>query len=96
MAGRARPCVILAAACRLPDFAFGVVAGGVSRSQSGRGARVGSVVRFLQRAVLCEVIEDGPDGFGFFDAGDDAHRAAAVDEQRRTPRFCYWPKSIDK
>ena len=42
----------------------------------GRGA----VVRFLQRAMLCEVGEDGADGCGFFDAGHDPYRtAAAVD-----------------
>ena len=56
----------------LPCFAFGpstalrtgFVAGGVSRSHSGRCARGGSVVRFLQRAVLCEVGEHGADGGG--------------------------------
>jgi len=63
----------------LPGFAVGVVAGEVSRGISGRGARGGSVVRFYQRAVLCEVGEDGADGGGFFDAGHDPHRAAAVD-----------------
>ena len=63
----------------LPCFAFGpstalrtgFVAGGVSRGHSGRCARGRPEVRFLQRAVFCEVGEDGPDGFGFFDAGDD-------------------------
>jgi len=63
----------------LPCFAFGpstalrtgVVAGGVSRGHSGRCARGGSVVRFLQRVVLCEVGEDGADGGGFFGAGQD-------------------------
>jgi len=42
-------------------------------------------VRFLQRAVLCEVGKAwmtpcgyGADGGGFFDAGHDPHRAAAV------------------
>jgi len=63
----------------LPCFAFGpstvlrtgFVAGGMSRGISGRCARGGSVVRFLQRAVLCEVGEDGADGGGFFDAGHD-------------------------
>jgi len=39
----------------LPGFAFDLVAGGVSRGISGRCARFGPVVRFLQRAVLCEV-----------------------------------------
>jgi len=38
------------------------------------GAR-GAVVRFLKRAVLFEVGEDGGE---FFDAGHDPHRAAAV------------------
>jgi len=56
----------------LPGFAFGGVAGGVSRGYSGRCARGGSVVRFFQRAVLFEVGEDGADGGGFFDAGHDA------------------------
>jgi len=55
----------------LPGFAFGIVAGGVSRGYSGRCARGGSVVRFLKRAVLFEVGEDGADGGGFFDAGHD-------------------------
>ena len=50
----------------------------MSRGHSGRCARGGSVVRFLQRAVLCEVGKDGADGGGFFDAGHDPHRAAAV------------------
>ena len=77
-AGRARPCGFVAASSCLPGFGFGVVAGGVSRGISGRGARGGSVVRFYQRAVLCEVGEDGADGGGFFDAGHDPHRAAAV------------------
>jgi len=63
---------------RRRGFAFGIVPGGVSRSISGRCARGGSVVRFLQRAVLFEVSEDGADGGGFFDAGHDPHRAAAV------------------
>ena len=54
------------------------MAGGVSRGHSGRCARGGAVVRFLLRAVLCEVGENGPDGFGFFDAGHDPHRAAAA------------------
>jgi len=62
----------------LPCFAFGVVAGGLSRGHRGRCARGGSVVRFLKRAVLCEVGEDDSDGCGFFDAGHDPHRAAAV------------------
>jgi len=35
-------------------------------------------VRFLQRAVLCEVGEDGADRGGFFDAGHDPYRAATV------------------
>jgi len=35
-------------------------------------------VRFFQRAVLCEVGEDGADGGGSFDAGHDPHCAAAV------------------
>ena len=42
-------------------------------------ARSGPVVSFLQRAVLCEVAEDGADGVGFFDAGHDPYRTAAVD-----------------
>ncbi len=42
-------------------------------------ARSGAVVRFLQRAVLLEVGEDGADGDGFFDAGHDPYRTAAVD-----------------
>ena len=43
-------------------------------------ARSGPVVlRFLQRAVLFEVGEDGADGCGFFDAGHDPYRTAAVD-----------------
>jgi len=71
----------------LPCFAFGpstalrtgFVAGGLSRGHSGRCARGGSVVRFLPRAVLCEVGEDGSDGCGFFDAGHDPQRAATVD-----------------
>jgi len=69
----------------LPCFAFGVVAGGMSRGHGGRCARGGSVVRFLPRAVLCEMGEAwmtpcgyGADGGGFFDAGHDPHRAAAV------------------
>jgi len=77
-AGRSLPCGIMAAPYWLPGFAFGVVAGGVSRSISGRCARGGSVVRFLKRAVLFEVGEDGADGGGFFDAGHDPHRAATV------------------
>jgi len=68
-AGRARPCGILAAACCLPDFSVGVVAGGVSRGHSGRGARGGAVVRFLKRAVLFEVGEDDADGGGLFAVG---------------------------
>jgi len=63
----------------LPCFAFGpstalrtgVVAGGVSRGHSGRCARCRPVVRWLHRAVLCEVGEDGADGGGVFDAGHD-------------------------
>ena len=39
-------------------------------------ARSGAVVRFRQRVVLCEV---GEDGCGFFDAGHDPYRTAAVD-----------------
>jgi len=74
-AGRALPCGIVAAPCGLPDFAFGVVAGGVLRGYSGRCARGGSVVRFLKRAVLFEVDEDSG---GLFDAGHDPHRATAV------------------
>ena len=85
-AGRALPCGILAAPCCLPGFAFGpstvlrtgFVAGGVSRGHGGRCARGGSVVRFLPRAVLCEVAENGADGGGFFDAGHDPHRAATL------------------
>jgi len=42
-------------------FAFGVV-----------GARVGSEVRFLKRAVLCEVGADGADGGKLFHAGHAA------------------------
>jgi len=38
-------------------------------------------VRFLQRAVLFEVGENGADGGGFFDAGHDPHRATTVDER---------------
>ena len=63
-------------------FRLGVVADSAitrSRSHRGRCARCRPVVRWLPRAVLCEVGEDGSDGCGFFDAGDDAHRAAAVD-----------------
>ena len=71
MAGRALPCGIMATSCSLPNFAFGFVAGGLSRGYSGRCARGGSVVRFLKRAVFCEVGEDGADGGGFFDAGHD-------------------------
>jgi len=63
----------------LPGFAFGVVADGVSRSMSGRCARGGLVVRFLKRAVLFEVGEDGADRVGFFDAGHEPERAATVD-----------------
>ena len=77
MAGRALPCGIVAALCWLPGFAFGIVAGGVSRGMSGRCAG-GALVRFLQRAVLCEVGEAwmtpcgySADGGGFFDAGHD-------------------------
>ena len=65
----------------LPGFAVSGVPGGVSRGHSGRCARGGSVVRFLKSAVLFEVGEDGAagaDGGGFFDAGHDPHRAAAV------------------
>ena len=47
-----------------------------ARGRRGRSARWRPVVRFLQRAVLFEVAEDGADGVGFFDAGDDPHRAA--------------------
>jgi len=54
------------------------VAGGVSRGHSGRCARCRPVVRWLQRAMLCEVDENGSDGVGFFDAGQDPHRAATV------------------
>ena len=46
----------------LPCFAFGIVAGGVLRGDSGRCARGGSVVRFLPRAMLFEVGENGSDG----------------------------------
>jgi len=46
-------------------------------------ARGGSVVRFLPRAVLYEVGEDGADGGGSFDAGHDPQRAAAVDAGAR-------------
>ncbi len=42
-------------------------------------ARRGAVVRVVQRAVLCEVGEDGADGCGFLDAGHDPYRTAAVD-----------------
>jgi len=55
----------------LPGFAFGVVAGGASCGHSGRFARVGSVVRFLNRAALYDVGGDGSDRGGFFDAGHD-------------------------
>ena len=55
----------------LPCFTFGVLAGGVSRGRGGRCARGGSVVRFLQRAVLCEVGEDGADRGGLFNAAHD-------------------------
>jgi len=41
--------------------AVGGVPGGVSRGHSGWCARFGPVVRWLQRAVLREVIEDGAD-----------------------------------
>jgi|GEM_PF-4597035 len=61
----------MAALSWLPGFAVSGVPGGVSRSISGRCARGGSVVRFLKRAVLFEVDEDGADGGGFFDAGHD-------------------------
>jgi len=78
MACRALPCGIVSALCWLPGFAFGIVAGEVSRGFSGRCARGGSVVRFLQRAELFEVGEAwmtpcgyGADGGGFFDAGHD-------------------------
>jgi len=71
MAGRALPCGIMAALYWLPGFAVSGVPGGVSRGRSGQCARGGSVVRFLKRAVLCEVGEDGADGGGFFDAGHD-------------------------
>jgi len=70
-AGRALPCGIVAASCGLPGSAVGVVPGGVSRGYSGRCARGGPVVRFLKRAVLFEVGEDGADGGGLFDAGHD-------------------------
>ena len=52
--------------------------GGVSRGHSGRCARGGAVVLLLPRAVLCEVGDDGADGGGFFGAGHDPQRAAAV------------------
>jgi len=55
----------------LPGFAVSGLPGGVSRGYSGRCARGGSVVRFLPRAALYEVGEDGADGGGFFDAGHD-------------------------
>jgi len=42
----------------LPCFAFGIVPGGLSRGHSGRCARGGSVVRFLQRAVFCGKTQD--------------------------------------
>lgn len=42
-------------------------------------ARSGAVVRSLHRVVLFEAGEDGPNGGGFFDAGHDPCRAAAVD-----------------
>jgi len=45
------------------------VAVGVSRGYSRRCARGGSVVRFLKRAVLFEVGEDGADGDGLFAVG---------------------------
>lgn len=50
---------ILAASCRFPVFAFGVVAGGMSRRRGGRCARCRPVVRWLQHTVLFEVVEDG-------------------------------------
>ena len=36
-------------------------------------------MRSLQRAVLLEVAEDGANRVGFFDAGHDPYRTAAVD-----------------
>jgi len=48
------------------------------RGKSARCARGEAVVRFLQRAVLCEVGEDGADGDGFFNAGHDPQRAVTV------------------
>ncbi len=56
----------------------GGVAGAASRSRGGRCARRWPIVRFLQRAVPPEVVEDGADGVRIFDAGDDAHAAAAM------------------
>ena len=67
-----------AASNRAPDSA-GVVADRVSRDHRGWCARCRPVVRVFPRTVLLEVCQDGTDGCGFLDAGDDPHRAAAVD-----------------
>jgi len=40
------------------------------------------LLRFLKRAVLYEVGEDGADGGGLFEAGRDPHRAAAFREMK--------------
>lgn len=56
----------------------GVVAGGKLRSLSGQCARSGPEVRLLQRAMFCEVGEDGADRRGSFDAVDDPCRASAA------------------
>ena len=53
--------------------------------------RPGPVVRVLQHAVFVEVIEDGPDGLRFFDAGLDPYRTAAVDAgAQRNIRALEW------
>lgn len=49
---------------------------GLDRANGGLCARCRPLVRVLQRAVLCEV---GEDGGGSFDAGDNANYAAAVE-----------------
>ncbi len=46
---------------------------------SGPSARRWPIVRLLHRTMFLEVGEDGADGVGFFDAGHDPHRTAAVD-----------------
>ena len=79
--GQARPCGIAAASdgCWFRCWAAWPILRLRGHGHGRWPARSGPVVRLVQRAVLCEVGEDGADGVGFFDAGHDPYRTAAVD-----------------